>query len=159
MQSYSKLQVILHWLTVLIIAAQFVFHDAISAAFRATMRGQEAEITAMVPAHVWGGVIVLLLTLWRLSLRLTHGAPPSPEPSSPAREMVAKLTHVGIYGLLVLLPISGSVAWFLGVGNAGEAHEILKTILLVLVVLHVLAALYHQFVLKNGLMTRMSLRG
>jgi len=31
----------------------------------------------------------------------------------------------------------------------------LKTVLIVFVVLHIAAALYHQFVLKNGLIKRM----
>ena len=47
------------------------------------------------------------------------------------------------------------VAWFLVSDEAAEAHEVLKSVLLVIVVLHVAAALFHQFVLKTGLMQRM----
>ena len=69
------------------------------------------------------------------------------------------MTHWGLYALMILLPVSGSVAWFLGVRDAAEVHEVMKTVMLVLIVLHVVGALYHQLVQKDGLMRRMSLRG
>jgi len=39
-----------------------------------------------------------------------------------------------------------------------EVHEILVTVLIVLVVVHILGAIKHQFIMKDGLMERMSLR-
>ena len=39
-----------------------------------------------------------------------------------------------------------------------EGHEILVNVLIVLVVVHVLGALKHQFIAKDGIMERMSLR-
>ena len=46
-------------------------------------------------------------------------------------------------------------AWFGGIDPAAEVHEVLRIVLLALVGAHVLAALWHQFWLKDGLMLRM----
>jgi cytochrome b561 len=56
---------------------------------------------------------------------------------------------------MILMPVSGSVAWFGGVEAAAQGHNILKIALLALIALHVAGALWHQFVLKDGLIARM----
>jgi cytochrome b561 len=43
---YSRLQIALHWAVALLIAAQFLFHDGIAAAWRALVRGAEAAFGA-----------------------------------------------------------------------------------------------------------------
>ena len=43
--------------------------------------------------------------------------------------------------------------------TAGDIHTVLVNVLLALVVLHVGAALYHQFVVRDGVMKRMLPRG
>jgi cytochrome b561 len=55
-------------------------------------------------------------------------------------------------GDAALLPVK-----FDGVA-AHEVHEVLVTVLIVLVAVHVLGALKHQFLMKDSLMERMSLR-
>lgn len=52
--------------------------------------------------------------------------------------------------MIILIPLSGAANWFLGIEAAGEAHEVLTTVLLMLVGLHIAGALYHQFVLRDG---------
>jgi cytochrome b561 len=151
---YSRLQIALHWLAALVILQQFVFEDAISGAWRATRQGLAVAFDPMILAHVAGGGLVLLLVLWRLYLR-RGAAVPAAVTGGGAQEMVARLTHLGLYALMVLMPVSGAVAWFLGVGLAAEAHEVLKVALLALIALHVAGGLYHQFVLKDGLLNRM----
>ncbi len=42
--------------------------------------------------------------------------------------------------------------------TAHDVHELLVTVLIVLVILHVLGAIRHQFIMKDGLMARVSLR-
>ena len=49
----------------------------------------------------------------------------------------------------------GSLRWFGGVELAAQGHNILKIALLALVALHVVGAVYHHFVLKDGLINRM----
>lgn len=153
---YTRTQIRLHWIVALLIVPQFVFHDAISEAWEAAQRGVEtAGINPLVPAHVFGGLAILALVIWRLVLRARLGAPPPPEAEHPALKLVAKVTHGALYLLLILLPVSGGVAWFGGVAAAADNHELFKTALLALVVLHVLGALFHQVVLKSDVLTRM----
>lgn len=151
---YSRLQIALHWVVALLILQQFVFHDAISAAWRAMGRGLAVAFDPMVMAHVAGGALILLAALWRLSIRARRGAPPA-EGDSALQRLVAKLTHLGLYVLMILMPVSGAVAWFGGVKAAAEGHEVMKVLLLALIVLHVVGALYHQFILRDGVMNRM----
>lgn len=152
---YSRPQIILHWAVALLILLQFVLSDAIGDAFRAAMRGTEIAFNPLIAQHVIGGFLILALVAWRLGLRLTRGAPQPPEKEHPALKLAAHVAHWAFYGLMILLPVSGAVAWFGLVGPAAEAHEVLKAVLMLLVVLHVAAALFHQFVLKTNIMARM----
>lgn len=156
---YTRAQIRLHWAIFVLIALQFVFSDSMSAAWRAFRRGEEVTFDAMVLSHVAIGGLVLLLVIWRLVLRARIGAPPLPEEEPTILKVTASATHVVLYLLMVILPVSGMVAWFGGVEAAGEAHEIAKTLLLVLVALHVVGALYQQFVLKTNIMQRMKRPG
>ncbi len=92
-------------------------------------------------------------------------------------DKAAKGIHHLLHTVLIVLPVSGVVtvatsdvgkalqAWdasllpkkFSGV-FAHDVHETLVTVLIVLVIVHVLGAIKHQFIMKDGLMERMSLR-
>jgi len=97
---FSPAQVALHWLTALLILAQFLNDDAIGRAFRATMRGA-AVIPGgwLVTVHVVAGIAVFAFALWRIALRLTRGAPPAPADEPRALQIVAAATHGLLYGL------------------------------------------------------------
>lgn len=152
---YTRRQIALHWAVAILIAGQYLLEDGISAAWRAFRNGAPGAFDPLVLAHVAGGVLILILVAWRLALRLRHGAPPPPEDEHPALKAVAKLAHMALYVLLVGLPVTGLAAWFGGIAPAAEIHEILTNVLLVLVALHVLAALLHHFIQKTEVMRRM----
>ncbi len=156
-KTYSRAHVILHWVTLLLILQQFVFHDGISNAFRAMLRGQDIVPSPAIAAHVFGGFLVFVFALTRIAMRASHGVPPEAE-APPAQKLAAKAVHLGLYAVMIAMPVSGAVAWFQGVEAAGDAHEVMKVLLLVLVGLHVLGSLWNQFVMKDGLMRRMALR-
>lgn len=153
-KGYTRLQIALHWIAALLIVQQYLFKDAISAAWEAATRGLESAFNPLVLAHVAGGGLVLLFALWRLSIKARRGTP-AMVGDSAAQRALAKLVHVGLYALMILMPLSGSVAWFGGVEVAAQGHNILKIALLAFVALHVVGALYHQFVLKDRLINRM----
>lgn len=152
---YTRAQIVLHWTTLVLVALQFIFHDAISEAWEAMEAGREVVFSPFIAQHVFMGALVAVLTFIRLGLRLSHGAPPPPASEHAALKLVAHATHWAFYALLILLPVSGAVAWFNNVEPAAQAHEAMKTLLLALILLHVLAALAHQFVFKTNLMARM----
>ena len=153
-KGYTRLQIALHWGAALLIVQQYLFKDAIAAAWDAAAKGVETAFNPLVLAHVAGGALVMLFALWRLSIRARRGSPVMVGDNA-AQRALAKATHVGLYALMILMPLSGSMAWFGGVDLAAQGHNVLKIVLLALVALHVLGALYHQFVLKDGLINRM----
>lgn len=152
---YSARQIRLHWIVAGLIVLQFVLHEPIVAAWEQVETGQTPASGWLILAHLFGGVLILIFALWRLALRRVRGVPPAPEVEPELLRKAAHLGHLALYGLMILMPISGLAAWFGGIEAAAEAHEVLKALMLVLVAVHVLAALWHQFWLKDGLMLRM----
>jgi len=128
--------------------------------------------------HKWAGVTILALSVLRLAWRLTH-RPPA-DPSGPRwQQSAAHVTHWALYALFFLVPLAGwayssaagfPVVWF-GVlplpdfvspdkalaDLMKERHAILAWTLGGLVLLHIGAALKHQFVDRDGLLDRMRL--
>lgn len=152
--SYSRTQIRIHWGIAILILVQMVSKFAIGPAWEAYEKG--LEFTGITPIlHVIPGVLVLLLVIVRLILRFRHGVPDPVEGGSPLQEKAAKAVHVALYVLLFLIPASGVAAWFGGVMQAVDAHEVFFKALLALTLLHAIAAIYHQHVLKDGLMSRM----
>ena len=56
---------------------------------------------------------------------------------------------------MAIVLLIGLVAWFGGSETAGDLHGLVKPVLIVLIAVHVLAALWHQFWLKDHLLRRM----
>lgn len=123
------------------------------------------------------GVTLLALILFRVYWRISHPAPAYPSNISARDKKVAGITHKLLYALMLAMPLSGvamavnskyGIKWFgmdliAGLDNAAmrdvfkEAHEIIGTILLVLIVLHVAAAIKHKVFDKDDIMKRMSM--
>lgn len=170
MKKYSKRSIIVHWLTLVLLVAAWFLGDSASDA----RHGEGATIAGYM-VHILVGGTVLLLTLMRIIFRRADGIPP-PMGDTPM-DKVAKGIHHVLYLLLFVLPLSGIMQVLTSdVGKAllaGDAsllpkkfegvpahgvHEILVNVLIVVVVVHVLGALKHQFVMKDNIMDRMSLR-
>lgn len=157
--AYSRSQIMLHWLIFLLITVQFLLHEPMSEAWDRVEDGLAVSFDPLVASHVVLGGLIFLLMMWRVVLRLKRGAPELPAEEPPALKLIANLTHMGLYVLMVLMPVSGAVAWFGGAEAAAEAHEVMKALLLLLVGLHIAGALYQQFVLKTNIMARMKRPG
>lgn len=172
MTQYSKRMVIIHWLTLLLLVVAWFLGSSLADATdesKATLAGYVAHLSA-------GGAI-LLLTMVRFYSRHKDGIPAPIGDTS--MDKLAKGVHHLLYALLFLLPVSGitiiltskaGAALFAGDASllpkehdydhvfAHSVHELLVTVLIVLVVVHLLGAIKHQFILKDGLLNRMSLR-
>lgn len=153
--AYSSTQVRLHWIIVILMAAQYLLHDGISDAWKARLDGSIPNAPFPNP-HAIVGIVILVLTLWRIVLRVRRGAPALPDEEPEGLKRVAKLTHLAFYGLLIAMPISGALAWVAGFKLPAEAHEVAAKLMMALIVLHVLGALVQQFVIKTDVMLRMS---
>ena len=154
---YTRTQKILHWAIALLIVFQFVGSDAISELVEQVgLTASSAEtIPLIVRAHVLAGLLTFALMLVRIFMRFSKGAPALPQEETAMMKMAAHATHGILYLALLLMPMSGALAWFGQLELADTAHLALKFVLLGFVALHVAAAFYHQFVLKNGLIKRM----
>ena len=154
---YSRVQMALHWIVVVLVAFQFLAHDGIEESWRAFLLSEmpPAGTSLLAYLHILAGILVLPLALLRIFLRLTRGAPAPPADEPRLLQLSAEAVHGSIYLLLLLLPVSGAVAWFLGVQMAGDAHELLQNLLLAAIALHIAGALFQHFVLRSQVLMRM----
>ncbi len=115
----------------------------------------DATTAFMADAHIYAGFTVLALIIIRLVLRFTHGAPEAPAGTKPIAALVAKALHALFYLLLIAAPVSGALVVYGGLGELAGPHHLLKPVFIFTILLHVVAALWHQYGLKDGLMRRM----
>ncbi len=154
---YTGVQIALHWIVAVLIGFQIVAHDGMEAAWQAAVRGGVVSglDTTMAYTHIAAGVAIWLFAAWRLVLRVRYGVPPLPENEPPALKLVAHGIHLILYLVLLLMPISGAVAWFGGAEGAAEAHELMKFVLLPAVLIHVAGALFQHYWIKSDVLRRM----
>ena len=132
----------------------------------------------LTQTHKSIGITILALTVLRLCRRLFSRAP-KPEPAARSLLIAAKATHIALYALLVLMPVSG---WFMATTTpvrvptvvfglfalpypmapdlaiyraAHVAHVALAILLSVLIALHVVAAMVHALIWRDQTLARM----
>lgn len=151
---YAPVQIALHWLIFLLFVFNYIVSDGMGRALRVKLEGGVPE-GLVAGLHPPVGIALLVLTLIRIVVRLRKGAPELPAGNPPLMDQAAHWGHLALYALLVLLPVSGIMAWGVGIHAAGDVHELLANLTMALVVGHAAAALFHQFVLKDNLLARM----
>ena len=161
---YSSSQILVHWLS----AFAVIFLLVTGTFVLAEMPNTPDKISNLL-IHMLAGGLVGMLVLLRLWLRSRHPSPPA-----LAGSRFARIVQIAMNLGLLLLVISGSVlviqsgaaAAVLGAGELTadfttflprQVHGILTRVVMGLVALHIAAALYHQFILKDRLMARMGL--
>jgi cytochrome b561 len=169
---YSRVAIVLHWMIAVLVLSTIPL-----GLFGASSESLAAQSATNIHKSV--GIMILVLTLFRVSWRLSHKPPALPESMSPTLRRIAKTTHVLFYFLLLILPLSG---WWMssavperhafgfglfdvpflpvprGWASAGPAHfvhTILAFVMIGLAVLHILAAMKHHFINKDDILTRM----
>lgn len=147
---YSGLQIGLHWLIAILIVTAWFTGEGAKEAMKAVEQGGGA---GFVP-HVAIGLAILALVVLRVVVRLGRGAPAAPGTPGSAAVMLADWGHRLLYLLMIAVPLGGIATWFLGL-DVGEVHGLAGNLLLVIALGHALMALYHQYVLKDGLLRRM----
>ncbi len=167
---YSSMAIALHWLMALALIG---------------LIGVGTWMTGLKPSptkimiynwHKWIGLTMLMLVALRLIVRVLRRPPPLPAmPVWQAR--AARASHATMYALMFAMPITGwlqnsaagfPLTWF-GLFKVPaliprdsadfrfwqSVHEWLAWALVVLIVLHVAAALKHHFLDRDGLLDRM----
>jgi cytochrome b561 len=160
-----------HWIIAGLIVTQFTL------AWMADDLPLGMHKLALLARHKSFGMTVLMLAVLRLLWRLFNRPPELPAGMSNTEKILAKGTHALFYILLFAMPLTGwlmssaknySVSWFGRftwpdlIGKNERAFELLKTthhtlswLLLVLAILHILAALKHHFWHKDDVLRRM----
>jgi cytochrome b561 len=154
-RGYSRLQIRLHWAVVVLVALQYALHDGVAAAFDRGMEAGALTLSAPVVGHFLTGAAIFLLAAWRLILRNERGVPAPPETDPAWQKALARGTHGAIYALLLTLPVTGGAAWAMASEGASTAHEVMRALLLLAILLHTAGALYGQVVQKTGVLDRM----
>ena len=105
-------------------------------------------------AHYWIGIAILVRVVLRLVVRFPRGAP-APAAGAPGwMGAAAKISHTLFYILLTATPILGLLAFYAG-NPWGDIHSLNKPAFIILIGVHAIAALYHQFWLRDGTLSRM----
>lgn len=161
---------IFHWLIVALLVTQYLIGWLMPDIHRGMKPG------AGMTFHVSVGLTVLILTVLRFIWRLSH--PVAPESSLPAwQRLSSEAVHWLLYALVLATTVTGwlfasfrgwSISYFyllpfpmLASDNAaaGRAidgwHQIMEWSLLVVIGIHILAALAHIFVYRDRVMQRM----
>jgi cytochrome b561 len=167
---YHPLLVILHWLLAILILAAL----AIGYFLLPGRPNSDPQKIAILRVHMAGGMLILALMLLRFIVRLCTAKPADASIGDARLDRLARLAHYGFYVLILLMVGTGYATGLLAglpaivFGGSGDplpahfgvfptfvAHSWLAIVLVVAIGLHVLAALYHQFVRKDGLLRRM----
>ena len=169
MKSFSWSYKLLHWVMAALIFLMFFallgFHPEMS----------NADRTVMLVGHSSIGTVITMLMMMRISKRFIfkHEQPKLHRLSKVAT--AAKLTHYCMYLLMVLVPLTGYLsAYFHQLpvqlfgsiainGNANiEAFSMVRALhstfiitLMILVSMHVIAALMHKFILRDNVLSSM----
>lgn len=104
--------------------------------------------------HAWSGWLILLMALALLALRFARGRPAPPNDTSSLAARTAATAHIVLFGLLIVLPLTGTIAMYLNYRIA-PLHRLLSWSLLAVVVLHVTGALWHHFYRRDNVLRRM----
>lgn len=164
---YGAMAVLVHWLSAALILV------LIASGFRAGGTVDPAVKAQLLRIHISVAIAVLLLTLLRVVWWLAIDRRPDPVVGSPLwQERSARAVHLLFYVVILgmiasgigMMVLSGAGSIIFGQGGVlpdfrefapRVPHGIGARMLVALLVLHIGAALYHHFVLRDGLLRRM----
>jgi cytochrome b561 len=169
---YHPLIVLIHWISTFLIISMLAFGTL------GLMRiPNEAGKLVPLTLHAGVGILILILTILRIILRFTLPKPERATAGSKFLDIVAQITHgllylgalgMGVSGLFIAIQsglfqmvLSGS--WTLTGGffqyTPRLFHRYFALGMDAIILLHIGAAFFHQFIRKDRLLARMSLRG
>ena len=166
--NYGSVAVTIHWLSALLIIV------LLASGFQAADATEAASQASFLRVHIPVAIAVLLLTIFRVVWWVFFDRKPAPIAGSLAlQEFLSRAVHLAFYviifgmaasgiGMMILSGagptiFGGDISSLLNFSAYGPRapHGIGATLLVLLLAAHILAALYHQFIRKDGLVRRM----
>lgn len=164
-KKYHPLHVTLHWLI-----AIMIFSNVLLAGM--SEEGGQVMGIPVINLHMIMGITILLLMFARLYTRARLPRPATADVGNAFLNKVGELTHWVLYLLAIVMPLTGimlasltddlssligSASSVLGasLGWLGRFHGLIWALLLLTLLLHIGAALFHQFIKKDNLFGRM----
>ncbi len=165
-QKYNKGLVIIHWVTALLIIGLFPLGKYLEEL-------EAADKMGVLKLHAILGLVVLGLTIIRSVMYFTSARPPHLKTGSAVNDKIMIWIHNAFYFLMLGIGLSGVATMILGGYKAGllannpelfahhgelpslGVHNILATILMVLLVLHVIGVVKHYVQTKENALRRM----
>jgi cytochrome b561 len=171
---YNRTARTLHWLIAVLLLGQFIFGWGLGEVPRNTpARGYYVNL------HKSMGMLIGLLIVLRIGWRFTHSAPALPATLPRWQQWLALGSHHGMYLCMLAMPLSGYLAsnfskYGVQFFNTvllppwgrddkqlyvvlNQTHKMTAAVLLLLVVLHILAALQHGL-RRDGMISRIWIR-
>ena len=170
--AYSSFQKFLHWAIFLLIVGLWGL-----AHLRGYLPKDDPGRGTIIGIHISFGLLLLFLVGLRVVWRLVHGAPDLPAGTPLFEALLAKVTHLAFYALMIVIPVLGVyLVWLHGHGASffglftipspvqasktlhdriSGVHELLANGILILFVIHAAAAIWHHYVKKDDVLTRM----
>ncbi|WP_028489812.1 cytochrome b [Thiothrix lacustris] len=176
-QAYGWVSILLHWLMAVALIGMYCVGT-----YMVDLEYYDRLYHTLPTLHKATGVLLAGLLLVRLAWVYAQPRPlPTVSRAPDLTHLAGKLGHIALYGLLVVIIISGyliSTAKGHGINVfdlfelpallpadkdrgelAGDIHEIVATLFIFLVGVHALAALIHHFYWKDKTLTRMLGKG
>lgn len=179
---YGAVSIAFHW-TIAVLLVGMVFFGWWMEGLREAATEGEVALSTVSGAYNWHktiGILVLVLSLARLAWRLAHPVPPLPAHMAGYEKGLARFTHIAFYVIMIGLPIGGYVtASSFGSGFpillfneialpklpvpqtsdfqefAGSVHGAGGWVIFGVLALHVIGALKHHVIDRDGVLTRM----
>jgi len=170
----SKTSIALHWVIALLMIGMLILG----------LYMHESKAYGLYPIHKSIGILMLPLVSFRIIWRALQGWPKHDDALHVILNMLAKMTHSSLLMLTLFLPTSGVLMSALsgrGIHVFGltllhsshdangkllaisesaasffhQVHFILSDALMILAGTHIFAAIFHHFILKDGVLSRM----
>lgn len=169
-QRYDTTTRLFHWLSAILIVGLYFYHPS-----------TEHEVATLDPLvatlHISIGALFLLLILARAGWKLSgNGRLPAPASSGEKQTILRNVTFRVFYIAMIAAPVFGVLLamtteldyslfgltlpslpeGLLPYGFMRSLHGFSADVIFYLAVLHTGTALYHQFIVKDGLLSRMA---
>lgn len=167
---YHPILVILHWLIALMLIVALMMGTFVLD----PMPNSSPEKIDALKGHMIGGFVLLALMVLRFGVRSATKKPVRNTTGKPLADMLSFAVHYGFYVMVIGMAFSGmATSAAAGLpdivfGGSGQplpedffefapriVHAIIAKLLMLMVVMHIVGAVYHQVILKDNLVSRM----